>query len=80
MLGDCMGVSGNGTAGGTAVVLQVCNASAAQKWTPQANGTLVNSLSGRCLDATGASSANGTKLQIRTCAGSAQQTWQLPAS
>ena len=37
-----------------------------------ANGSLVNTGSGKCLDATGPSSANGTRLQIWTCAGSRQ--------
>ncbi|MEU6601333.1 ricin-type beta-trefoil lectin domain protein [Streptomyces flaveolus] len=80
VLGDCMGVANNGTASGTAVTLQVCNGSNGQKWTTGADGSLVNTLSGRCLDATDASSANGTKLQIWTCGGSAQQKWSLPTS
>ena len=42
-----------------------------------ANGSLVNTNSGKCLDATGPSSADGTRLQIWTCAGSANQSWTL---
>ena len=66
-------------AASTAVQLYDCNGTAAQKWTHQSNGELVNTGSGKCLDATGPSSANLTRLQIWTCADSANQQWNIPA-
>ncbi|MEU6290901.1 RICIN domain-containing protein [Streptomyces sp. NPDC046988] len=78
----CADLAGSGStnAGGTAVTLQVCDGTYGQMWKAGADGSLVNTLSGRCLDATDAGSAYGTKLQIWTCGGSAQQKWDLPAS
>ena len=74
-----MDVTAAGTANGTQVQLYDCNGTAAQQWTHQSNGELVNAGSGKCLDATGPSSADGTRLQIWTCADSANQQWTLPS-
>ena len=73
-----MDVTAAGTANGTKIQLYDCNGTAAQAWTVGANGSLVNTGSGKCLDATGPSSADGTRLQIWTCAGSANQTLDAP--
>src|SRR6185312_10535390 len=50
-----------------------CNDSNAQKWTRQANGTLLNPNSGLCL--TDPNNNSATRLDIEACTGSAQQTW-----
>jgi beta-glucosidase len=76
-LGKCMDVTGAGTTDGTKIQLYDCNGSGAQKWTA-ANGTLVNTGSGKCLTAPG--SANSTQLQISTCNGSAGQKWTPPST
>jgi len=74
-----MDITGAGIANGTTVQLWDCNASGAQTWQAQSNGTLRNPASAKCLDATGQSSADGTRLQIWDCAASTNQVWQLPA-
>ncbi len=75
-LGKCLDVAGTGN--GALVRLWTCNGSGAQNWTAGANGSLVNTQSGKCLDANGASSADGTQLIIWTCHGGANQRWTLP--
>jgi hypothetical protein len=65
-----------GRTSGTNVDWYPCNGTAAQVWTRQANGTLVNPNSGLCLSDPGANTA--ARLVIETCNGSAQQQWTLP--
>ncbi|MFT4029144.1 MAG: arabinofuranosidase catalytic domain-containing protein [Protaetiibacter sp.] len=72
-LNRCMDVTGAGTASGTPVQLYDCNGNAAQVWTQQADGTLLNPNSGKCLTSPGGSTVNGTQLVIDTCTGSASQ-------
>ncbi|QMU69979.1 RICIN domain-containing protein [Streptacidiphilus sp. P02-A3a] len=57
-----------------------CNATAAQGWTAQSNGTLQNTKSGPCLDADGsATSDGGTGLVIDTCSTAGTEVFTLPA-
>ncbi|MEU4769366.1 PQQ-dependent sugar dehydrogenase [Actinosynnema sp. NPDC023794] len=75
-LDKCMETAG--TADGSLVRLWTCNGGAGQNWTAGANGSLVNSQSGKCLDANGGSSADGTQLIIWSCHGGTNQRWTLP--
>ncbi|PSL37509.1 ricin-type beta-trefoil lectin protein [Labedella gwakjiensis] len=72
-LNRCMDVAGGGTASGTLVQLYDCNGNAAQVWTQQTNGTLLNPSSGKCLTSPGGSVVSGTQLVIDTCSGAASQ-------
>ncbi|GAB3444746.1 ThuA domain-containing protein [Actinophytocola sediminis] len=72
-LGKCLTAAGTGD--GAAVQLSTCTGAGSQNWAQQANGSLVNSGSGKCLDANGGSSANGTQLIIWSCHGGANQRW-----
>ena len=65
-----------GTTSGTNVDWYPCNGTAAQNWTHQANGELVNPSSGLCLTVPGGNT--GARLDIETCTDSAQQQWTLP--
>jgi len=70
-------VNAAGTTSGTAVKWYACNSTAAQTWTHQSNGELVNPHSGLCLTDPGNNTA--TALDIETCTGAAGQTWMLPS-
>ena len=63
---------------GTLTVLNTCNSSGTQVWTPGPNGSLVNQASGLCLDDPGSNTANGVQMQIFTCNGGGNQHWWLP--
>jgi hypothetical protein len=76
--GDCLDVTGGGTANGTLVDLYTCNGTGAQVWQPQPDGALLNPQSGACLDDTGLSTTPGTQVQIWSCTGAANQSWTLP--
>jgi hypothetical protein len=76
-LGRCLDLAGNGTANGTKVQLWDCNGVGGQKWTQQADGSLLNPQSGRCLDSPSGATANGTRLQIWDCNGGAPQKFTL---
>ena len=52
-----------------------CNGGANQRWTVNADGTIVGVQSGLCLDVTGAGTANGTLVEIWTCNGGSNQQW-----
>lgn len=77
--GQCLDVTGGGTAAGTAVDRYGCNGNANQKWTVT-NGTLVNPASNLCLTASG--TAAGATFTIQTCSasGSATQSFTTPAA
>jgi hypothetical protein len=76
--GLCVDTAGQGTANGTAVVLNTCGSSKTQVWTPNSKRQLVNHASGLCLGT--ASVQNGSKLDITTCGASGSlQVWRLPA-
>ena len=72
-LNRCLDVAGGGSVSGTVVQLYDCTGNAAQVWTQQANGTLLNPASGKCLTSPGGSTTNGTQLVIDTCGTSASQ-------
>ena len=65
-----------GTTSGTDVDWYPCNGTAAQGWTHQSNGELVNPSSGLCLTDPGGNT--GSRLDIETCTGAADQQWTLP--
>ncbi|MER5864382.1 ricin-type beta-trefoil lectin domain protein [Kitasatospora sp. NPDC002040] len=71
--GKCLDVASASSANGTTVQLYDCNGTAAQTWTPGADGSL--RALGKCLDVAAASSADGTKVQLWDCNGSAAQSW-----
>ena len=75
--GGCLDVNAAGTSPGTAVKWYPCNGTAAQNWTHQANGELVNPNSGLCLTDPGNNPA--TALDIDTCTAAAGQIWTLPS-
>ena len=66
-----------GKTSGTNVDWYPCNGTAAQDWTHQSNGELVNPNSGLCLTDPGGNT--GSRLDIETCTGSAQQQWTMPS-
>ncbi|MEV6608819.1 ricin-type beta-trefoil lectin domain protein [Kutzneria sp. NPDC051319] len=78
--GQCMDVTGLGTANGTLVELWDCNGGGNQQWTQAADGSLRSVQSGKCLDDPGFSTTDGTQLEIWDCNGGANQRWQLPAA
>ena len=65
-----------GTASGTNVDWYPCNGTAAQGWTHQPNGELVNPNSGLCLTDPGGNTS--ARLDIETCTAAADQQWTLP--
>ena len=67
--------SGHGTSPGTRVVIWDCNGGSNQRWTLNADGTIVGVESSLCLDVTGAGTANGTLVEIWTCNGGGNQRW-----
>ena len=69
--GGCLDV-----VGGTGVGWYPCNGTAAQTWTHESDGELVNPHTGLCLTDPGANT--GSRLDIETCTGSAQQIWTRP--
>ena len=77
MLGKCLDVNGGNTTNGTVVYLYDGNGTAAQTWSPQPNGALVNPQSGkRQTDA--ASAPSGTQVTINDCTGQSNQRWTVP--
>jgi O-glycosyl hydrolase len=76
--GQCMDVTGQGTANGTLVELWDCNGGSNQLWTQAADGSLRSAQSGKCLDDPAFSTTNGTQLEIWDCNGGANQLWALP--
>jgi hypothetical protein len=66
---------------GILTVLNPCNGSTTQVWTPggpSANDSLVQKSSGLCLTIPGDNTANGTQLDVESCAGKSYQAWRLP--
>jgi len=75
--GKCIDVAGAATANGTAIQLFDCNATAAQRWTVAADGSI--QALGKCMDIVAAGTANGTQVQLFDCNGSAAQQWRATA-
>ncbi|WP_414637891.1 RICIN domain-containing protein [Actinophytocola sp.] len=73
--GKCVDVAGASNANGTAVQLYDCNATAAQQWAVNADGS-IRAL-GKCLDVTSASTADGAKIQLWDCNGTGAQRWTV---
>ena len=76
--GLCLDVRSADAADGTPVQLYGCNATAAQAWTVETNGTL--HAYGKCLDVQAGGTANGTPVQLYTCNGTGAQNWQPQAN
>ena len=74
----CIEPLDGGKAGGTTIVLDICDASAAQQFVPRSNGELYNPNSGLCLTDPGGVTNAGTIMQIQACTGGAGQVWTLP--
>jgi RHS repeat-associated protein len=76
VLGNCLDVSGNGTALHTLVVLEPCSASTpGEIWHAGQHGSWVNPNSGKCLDDPASTTTPGTQVQIYTCNGTSAQDW-----
>ena len=73
----CLDVNGSGTANGTKIQSWGCNGTAAQKFTFNTNGTVVNTSSGKCVDVNGNGTANGTLVQLWDCNGTTAQRWAV---
>ncbi len=76
MLGMTM-TQHSATVAGTAKVADQVHPS---NWSPQLDGSLANTGSGKCLGAGGGSSADGTQLIIWSCHGGANQRWTIPTT
>ncbi|MFY1690431.1 ricin-type beta-trefoil lectin domain protein [Plantactinospora sp. WMMB782] len=74
--GKCVDVANGGTANRNPVQLYTCNGTAAQRWQPGPNDSLVNPVSGRCLDAE-TPLTSGSQVYIYDCHGGANQRWTL---
>ncbi|HEY0237169.1 MAG TPA: choice-of-anchor D domain-containing protein [Friedmanniella sp.] len=71
--GTCVAAQAGGTADGTAVQLQTCDASAAQLWVLPGDGTA--RFKNRCLDTVGGGTAAHTPVVIMGCDGGPSQHW-----
>jgi hypothetical protein len=69
----CMDDSGGSATPGTKVDIYVCNGTASQAWTPEANGTI--QVHGLCLGTVGGATTSGTNVALETCDGSTGQVW-----
>jgi len=75
----CMEVRGGATASGSTIVIDTCDASAAQVFVPRSNGEVYNPNSGDCLTDPGGSTQLGVIMQIQACTGGAGQVWTMPS-
>jgi hypothetical protein len=69
----CLDDSGGSTTPGAKVDIYVCNGTASQAWTTEANGTI--QVHGLCLGTVGDATASGTNVALETCDGSTSQVW-----
>ena len=76
--GRCIDIPGANPVDGARLQLWDCNGSGAQKWAPNADGTLRGL--GKCMDPAGGALANGTPIQLVTCNGNPVQRFTLSAS
>lgn len=76
--GNCLDVSGGGTANGTPIQMWQCQSgNHNQQWVFQ-DGTVVWAGTKKCLDVSGGGTANGTRVQLWDCqAGNPNQRWTL---
>jgi 1-phosphatidylinositol phosphodiesterase len=71
----CLDVRAAGNTDGTPVQIYDCNGTGAQQWKHNADGSVVNTPTGKCLDAFANGTTNGTALVIWTCNNGANQKW-----
>lgn len=71
--GRCIDVPGSNTANGNRLWMYTCNGTAAQNWTPGANG-IVQAF-GKCMDLSNNRRVSGTAIQLWTCNGTTAQRW-----
>jgi predicted alpha-1,6-mannanase (GH76 family) len=71
----CMSVAGGSGADGAAIQLATCSGSAAQQFTLDAVGKLVNSQSRKCVDIAAWNQSDGAALSQWTCNSGANQKW-----
>ena len=76
--GKCLDVNTGSDANGTVVQLYGCNRTAAQSWTPYADGTL--RALGKCLDITAGATGDGALVELWDCNGGGNQVWQRGAN
>ncbi|BCJ54335.1 endo-1,3-beta-glucanase [Actinoplanes sp. NBRC 14428] len=76
--GRCIDIPGANPADGSRLQMWDCNGSDAQKWTPQADGTL--RAMGKCMDPAGGALGNNTPIQLVTCNGNPVQRFTLSAA
>ncbi|XVV16053.1 ricin-type beta-trefoil lectin domain protein [Actinoplanes sp. CA-131856] len=78
--GRCLTTANKGQDNGTETVVDICDGSAAQKWTTTADKLLVNTASGKCLLNSNDNTSDGNPLIIWTCGGgNSGLYWNLPA-
>jgi Ricin-type beta-trefoil lectin domain len=75
-VGMCLDATGNSP--GAPVVLNPCDGSTSEIWTPGPYRALVNQASGLCLDDPNFDTSNGTPLQVWSCNQGVNQQWWLP--
>jgi O-glycosyl hydrolase len=76
LAGKCLAAQNNGSANGTPVVIDSCDASdPAQNWSVAVANTL--RINGKCLDVTGRATADGALVQLWTCNGGTNQEWTV---
>jgi predicted alpha-1,6-mannanase (GH76 family) len=78
LAGKCVDDNHQGTANGTAIQLWTCNASTAQQFTVNSNGSLA--VLGKCMDVISGGTANGVKVQLYDCNGTGAQTWRAQSN
>ncbi|MFF2624829.1 RHS repeat-associated core domain-containing protein [Kitasatospora griseola] len=79
IMGKCL--TAMGTTSGSEVQLQSCTGNATQTWTPQPNGTVLNTGTNLCLAVPGDVSTTGTATVVATCGTTtvpAGQKWTVP--
>jgi RHS repeat-associated protein len=80
VLGNCLDVSGNGTANKDLIVLEPCStATKGEIWRAAAHGSWVNPNSGKCLDDPSSTTTTGTQIDIYTCNATGAQDWATVA-
>jgi beta-glucanase (GH16 family) len=74
----CIDIPGANPVDGARLQMWDCNGTQAQRWTPNADGTL--RAMGKCMDPAGGALGNGTPIQLVTCNGNPVQRFTLPAA
>jgi len=76
LAGKCLAALNNGSANGTAVVIDSCDdGDPGQNWSVAAGNTL--QINGKCLDVNGRSTVNGALVQLWSCSGATNQQWTV---